>query len=116
MNITVPEGEAVTLSCKSGLATTGNSKLYGPPIPVNHLYPGGSTGYHNIVVEWFKEGHLVTTSSQGDPHAHRILLPDGSLFFLGAARGRNDGTYWCVATNNQGFVRSRNATVRVACK
>lgn len=46
----------------------------------------------------------------------RILLPDGSLFFLGALRGRDDGVYWCVATNNNGFVRSRNATVRVACK
>ena len=110
MNITVPEDEPVTLNCKASLVSS-TSKLY------NHY--GGSSSFtttNNIVIEWFKEGQLVTTSSQGDPHAHRILLPDGSLFFLGAVKGRDDGVYWCVATNNHGFVRSRNATIRVACK
>ncbi len=52
---------------------------------------------------------------------HRILLPDGSLFFLRAVRGEDDGTYYCVAfanNNNKAasVVKSQNATLRVACK
>ena len=52
--------------------------------------------------------------------------PDGSLFFLRAVRGEDDGTYWCVAVatypnNNNNYkgstnTRSQNATLRVACK
>ena len=112
MNITVPQDEPVTLNCKATVA--------GPPSN-NHLdfsnnNRGNSHHRPQLAIEWFKENDLVQTSSQGDPHAHRILLPDGSLFFLGAVRGRDDGVYWCVVTNNYGFVRSRNATLHVACK
>ena len=111
MNITVPQDEPVTLNCK---ATVGsNNQLGGFSIPTSNINNGQRP---QLAIEWFKEGELVQTSSQGDPHAHRILLPDGSLFFLGAVRGRDDGVYWCVATNNHGFVRSRNATLHVACK
>ena len=37
---------------------------------------------------------LITGSASSQ---HRIQLPDGSLFFLRAVRGEDDGTYWCVA-------------------
>ena len=112
MNITVPQDEPVTLNCKAAVGT--NNRLGGGFSLGNN---NGNNGQRpQLAIEWFKEDELVQTSSQGDPHAHRILLPDGSLFFLGAVRGRDDGVYWCVATNNYGFVRSRNATLHVACK
>ena len=112
MNITVPQDEPVTLNCKASVGIKN---------PISGAYSlssnNGNSGLRpQLAIEWFKEGELVQTSSQGDPHAHRILLPDGSLFFLGAVRGRDDGVYWCVATNNFGFVRSKNATLHVACK
>ena len=106
MNITVPQDEPVTLNCKASVGA--NNQL--------HKFRGDVGQRPQLAIEWFKDGELVQTSSQGDPHAHQILLPDGSLFFLGALRGRDVGVYWCVATNNYGFVRSRNATLHVACK
>ena len=112
MNITIPQDEPVTLNCKASVGIK-NQRSGGYSLSSNN----GNSGLRpQLAIEWFKEGELVQTSSQGDPHAHRILLPDGSLFFLGAVRGRDDGVYWCVATNNFGFVRSRNATLHVACK
>ena len=78
------------------------------------------------MIEWFHEGNPVL-SPHGDDH--RIVLPDGSLFFLRALRGIDDGNYWCVASNldfqahdelndltSNRVARSRNATLRVACK
>ena len=106
MNITVPQDEPVTLNCKASVGAINQL----------HKFRGDVGQRPQLAIEWFKDGELVQTSSQGDPHAHRILLPDGSLFFLGALRGRDVGVYWCVATNNYGFVRSRNATLHVACK
>ena len=85
MNITVPEDEPVTLNCKASVTsststTINRSKMYGSAAAAagsntNLLFSPG--GHHpmqlpHLVIEWFKEGRLVpTTSSQGDPHAHR---------------------------------------------
>ena len=77
-----------------------------------------------VMIEWFHEGAPVL-GPHGDDH--RIVLPDGSLFFLRALRGIDDGNYWCVASNlnnnnlellppTNRVARSRNATLRVACK
>ena len=67
-------------------------------------------------VTWYREGEPL------EPRGHRLVLPDGALFFLrvtqsrgGAGRG-DAGTYWCVARNAAGQARSRNATLTVACK
>ncbi|XP_063220613.1 roundabout homolog 2-like [Bacillus rossius redtenbacheri] len=73
-------------------------------------------GYPPPLVEWYKDGELVRTSP-GDAKSHRVLLPAGSLFFLRVAHGRRDsdgGVYWCVARNQAGVARSRNATLYVA--
>ena len=112
MNITVPQDEPVTLNCKAAVGT--NNRLGGGFSLGNN---NGNNGQRpQLAIEWFKEGKLVETSSEGDPNAHRILLPDGSLSFLGAVRGKDVGVYWCVATNNYGSVRSRNATLQVVSK
>ncbi len=47
---------------------------------------------------------------------NRIQLPDGSLFFLEATQRDDAGVYWCVAENENGVARSRNATLEVACE
>ena len=71
-------------------------------------------------VTWYREGEAL------EPRGHRLVLPDGALFFLrvtqsrGGGRSGNGGgdagTYWCVARNAAGQARSRNATLTVACK
>lgn len=74
-------------------------------------------------VTWYREGEAL------ELRGHRMVLPDGALFFLrvtqsrggggGGGSGRNSGdagTYWCVARNAAGQARSRNATLTVACK
>lgn len=66
-------------------------------------------------IKWYHDGRLLDVSN--DPSSHRILLPNGSLFFLRVATTKkvNDaGTYWCVAFNAAGATRSRNATIQVA--
>ena len=35
---------------------------------------------------------------------------------IGGRRESDGGTYWCVARNTFGVVRSKNATLTVACK
>ena len=54
---------------------------------------------------------------------HRLQWPNGALFFLQVQSGNgknkessDTGTYHCVASNDYGKVRSRNATLSVACK
>ena len=66
-------------------------------------------------VTWYRDGDAV------EPRGHRLLLPDGALFFLRVTQGRgrnggDAGTYWCVVRNAAGSARSRNATLTVACK
>lgn len=70
-------------------------------------------------VTWYREGEAL------EPRGHRLVLPDGALFFLrvtqsrgggGRSGGGDAGTYWCVARNAAGQARSRNATLTVACK
>ena len=93
LNMTVARNEPVTLSCKAA----------GTPEPE---------------IEWYKDGSLVRTAPT-DPQSHRILLPDGSLFFLRAMQSKKEqdsGTYWCVASNSNGVARSQNATLEIACK
>ena len=93
LNMTVARNEPVTLSCKAK----------GDPIPE---------------IEWYRNGALVKTAPT-DPQSHRILLPDGSLFFLRAMQGKKEqdaGIYWCVASNANGVARSANATLEIACK
>ena len=91
--MTVARNEPVTLSCKAS----------GDPMPT---------------IEWFRDGQPVKTAPE-DPVSHRILLPDGSLFFLRAMQSKKEqdgGVYWCVASNEIGVARSNNATLEIACK
>ncbi|XP_055931028.1 protein sax-3-like isoform X2 [Argiope bruennichi] len=62
-------------------------------------------------IEWYHEGSKVKNT------ANRMVLPSGSLFFLHVIhtkREQDTGTYWCLASNEVGKARSRNATLEVA--
>jgi len=94
-DMTVARNEPVTLGCKAK----------GSPSPTFSWFRGPS-------------GEPVRTAPD-DPSSHRILLPDGSLFFLAAKQSKREqdaGVYWCEASNAEGRVRSRNATLDVACE
>ena len=70
------------------------------------------------IIDWYKDGKVVTTAP-ADPSSHRIILPDGSLFFLRAVHGKKEmdsGVYSCLASNVEGAAFSRNATLEVSCK
>jgi Immunoglobulin I-set domain len=63
-------------------------------------------------IDWYKDGSPLAIEP-----GHQMLLPSGNLFFLSVTHSRRDtdsGVYWCEAKNELGFVRSRNATLRVA--
>lgn len=88
----VRKNEPATLNCKAN----------GNPTPQIH---------------WFVNGQKVKING------HRLQWPDGALFFLqvqtgnGKSKDTSDtGIYHCVASNDYGKVRSRNATLSVACK
>ena len=77
-----------------------------------------ASGQPQPIIEWFKDGEPVKMAPE-DPASHRMLLPDGSLFFLRAMQNKKEqdgGIYWCVASNSEGVARSKNATLDVACK
>ncbi|XP_056300191.1 roundabout homolog 3 isoform X3 [Pseudoliparis swirei] len=91
-DLIVSKGEPATLNCKAE----------GRPTPM---------------VEWYKDGERVDTDRE-DPRSHRMLLPNGSLFFLRIVHGRrskpDEGVYVCVARNYLGEAVSRNASLEVA--
>ncbi|CAG7832052.1 unnamed protein product [Allacma fusca] len=84
---------------KKNEPTTLNCKAEGKPDPI---------------IEWYKDGELLNNSPSND--GRRIFLPGGDLFFLSVSDGKKEsdsGTYWCIARNQVGNVRSRNATLQV---
>ena len=63
-----------------------------------------------------KNGVSVKTSPS-DAGSHRVLLPNGALFFLRAELSKNEddrGTYWCRASNSEGEAVSRKAKLDIA--
>ncbi|XP_064599261.1 hemicentin-2-like [Liolophura sinensis] len=73
-----------------------------------------SRGEPRPTISWYKDGHLVVTAVQ-NPAAQRLLLRDGSLFFLRVKGGpsSDEGVYYCRASNEDGSVVSRNATLLI---
>ena len=61
------------------------------------------------VVTWFKDNGPVRFSKRIEQ------LDDNSLSFK-RIRKRNNGLYWCVATNSEGNVTSTKVLVTVMCK
>ena len=73
------------------------------------------------IIEWYRDGELIISSSshKSSNNNHRVMLPGGDLFFFRVVHSRKEsdaGVYWCLARNSHGSVRSRNATLTVACK
>ncbi|KAF7668293.1 hypothetical protein LDENG_00019580, partial [Lucifuga dentata] len=68
-------------------------------------------------IEWKKDGTFMSLVSD----ERRVVLPDGSLFFLHVVHSKHnkpdEGTYQCVATiDNLGSISSRTARLIVAGK
>ena len=56
-------------------------------------------------------------TAPSDAESHRVLLPNGALFFLRAVQNRKEddrGIYWCIASNPEGEVVSRKAKLDIA--
>ena len=65
-----------------------------------------------------KDGVEVRTAPTY-PGSHRVILPNGALFFLKAVQSKKEddqGTYWCVARNSEGESVSRKAQLDIASK
>ena len=94
----VQRHEPATINCKAG----------GEPPPL---------------ITWYRNGELVITAND-NPSSHRMLLPNGQLFFLrvihsrGNARTSDVGVYYCNATNpvTGASAISRNASLLIASK
>ncbi|CAB4068858.1 ROBO2 [Lepeophtheirus salmonis] len=87
----VPKNDPVTLRCDTS----------GDPLPE---------------IIWRRNGRKVTTAAD-DHRSRRVLLPNGSLFFLRTVHSRKEtdgGIYSCVARNTLGSVESRNASLTIA--
>ena len=84
-NVVVKMNEAATLTCKAS----------GKPPPQ---------------IEWFKDGEKLTVTD------NRVILPNGSLYFLHArvSQENDTGTYFCVARNDVGRVKSQTAVLEVS--
>ena len=70
-------------------------------------------GYPKPRVTWYKNGNMLSYTSK------LRLLEDNGLYFekvRKSSRRSDEGTYWCVATNDNGETRSRNATLTIICK
>ncbi|XP_054168728.1 protein sax-3-like isoform X2 [Oppia nitens] len=87
-SVVVKKHEPITINCKAE----------GKPTPT---------------IIWYKDNELIHNT------ANRMVLPGGSLFFLHVIHSKKDGdtgTYHCIAKNELGTVRSRNATIEMAGK
>lgn len=72
----------------------------------------------DLQISWFKDGEPVITNKE-EVNSHRLVLHTGALFLLRVNNGKNgkdadSGTYYCVAKNKYGEVRSREATLKIA--
>ena len=101
-------------SCQKSFGTISPSIT----VLINILHYFQASGEPEPIIDWYKDGVLVKTAPS-DPSSHRIILPDGSLFFLRAVHSKKEmdsGVYQCLASNVMGSTFSRNATLEVSCK
>jgi len=73
----------------------------------------GARGDPEPFISWYKDGKPLNVVDRSD---HVVLLPGGSLFFLRTvenSKGRDSGSYHCVADNRDGTVQSRPAKLTV---
>ena len=61
-------------------------------------------------VTWYKDNEPVLLASKISK------LDDNSLFFKKLRKRSDEGTYWCVAKNSEGEVKSNRVQVTVMCK
>ncbi|CAI5454605.1 unnamed protein product [Caenorhabditis angaria] len=69
-------------------------------------------------ITWFKDGQPVTTNKEL-VNSHRIVLDTGALFLLKVNSGKNGrdsdaGSYYCVASNEHGEVKSNEGSLKLA--
>lgn len=78
-----------------------------------------AVGEPQPIITWYRNGEPVITANE-NPSSHRMLLPNGQLFFLRIIHNKSQkpdvGTYYCNATNpiTKVSVISRNATLEIA--